>query len=205
MADVNYDEVARILKADFETGKLYWLPRTPDMFTDGKYPAGEVEMGIQENRKVHFMRLNRFDMIKPTPYKLKKEPKRHKWLANICWKLLHRLGALEMYSETVTTWTYTPEAKKALTDLVWSIREELEMYFEEPERYVVVCGAYDFQEAVHSPTFRDSMIFSVGPFGTDRPYRRMFNIDVHVVPWLQGVAVLPRAVIEREVPNSRAA
>lgn len=32
MADLSYNEVSRLLKADFETGKLYWLARTPDMF-----------------------------------------------------------------------------------------------------------------------------------------------------------------------------
>lgn len=33
MADLSYDEVSRLLKPDFEAGKLYWLPRTPDMFS----------------------------------------------------------------------------------------------------------------------------------------------------------------------------
>lgn len=42
MAGINYHDVVRVLKADFETGKLYWLPRTPDMFTDGKYQAERV-------------------------------------------------------------------------------------------------------------------------------------------------------------------
>jgi len=36
MAELTYHDVARVLKADFKTGKLYWLPRTPDMFNEGK-------------------------------------------------------------------------------------------------------------------------------------------------------------------------
>lgn len=39
MADLSYAEVSRLLKADFQTGKLYWLPRTPDMFEDGDRSA----------------------------------------------------------------------------------------------------------------------------------------------------------------------
>lgn len=32
MAELSYDEVSRLIKADFETGKLYWLPRPAEMF-----------------------------------------------------------------------------------------------------------------------------------------------------------------------------
>lgn len=32
MANLTYHDVARLLKADFETGRLYWLPRAPDIF-----------------------------------------------------------------------------------------------------------------------------------------------------------------------------
>lgn len=32
MANLSYAEVSLVLKADFETGTLFWLPRTPDMF-----------------------------------------------------------------------------------------------------------------------------------------------------------------------------
>lgn len=39
MAELSYHDVARLLKADFETGKLYWLPRTPDIFSPGNQSA----------------------------------------------------------------------------------------------------------------------------------------------------------------------
>lgn len=31
--DLTYSDVSRLLRADFETGKLFWLPRTPDLFS----------------------------------------------------------------------------------------------------------------------------------------------------------------------------
>ena len=39
MAELTYHDVARLLKADFETGKLFWLPRPLEMFKDGKQSA----------------------------------------------------------------------------------------------------------------------------------------------------------------------
>lgn len=41
-ARLSYSDVARLLKPDFETGKLFWLPRTPDIFTDRKQKAGRI-------------------------------------------------------------------------------------------------------------------------------------------------------------------
>ena len=39
MRELSFSDVARILRADFETGKLYWLPRTQDIFPVGKHAA----------------------------------------------------------------------------------------------------------------------------------------------------------------------
>lgn len=33
MAELSYSYVSRLIKADFETGKLFWLPRPPEMFS----------------------------------------------------------------------------------------------------------------------------------------------------------------------------
>jgi hypothetical protein len=43
MAELSYAQVSALLKYDSETGKLYWLPRTPDMF-----PAETAFSGGQE-------------------------------------------------------------------------------------------------------------------------------------------------------------
>jgi hypothetical protein len=41
MAEISYHDVARLLKADFETGRLYWLPRQADQFQDGSRHSAE--------------------------------------------------------------------------------------------------------------------------------------------------------------------
>ena len=37
MSELDYSTASRLLRADFDTGKLYWLPRTPDMFEEEKH------------------------------------------------------------------------------------------------------------------------------------------------------------------------
>lgn len=39
MADPSFAEISRLLKYEPETGKLFWLPRTADMFADGNTSA----------------------------------------------------------------------------------------------------------------------------------------------------------------------
>lgn len=36
---LSFDDVSKVVEADFETGKLFWKARTPDMFKSGKYSA----------------------------------------------------------------------------------------------------------------------------------------------------------------------
>lgn len=155
-------------------------------------------MSIRPEQRVQFARLDRDIFLRETPYMLRKEPKRHAWLSRLCWKILHRLNALEMYSETVETFNYTKEDQKTLTKMVMSIGDFLWEAADDPERYVVICGAMEFQEAIRSPELHHALAFQIGPFGTNRPYRRMFNMDVHVVPYLSGIAVVPRVVIEKQ-------
>ena len=43
MADLSYAEISKLLKYDAETGKLYWLPRTVDMFPENSAFSGGSE------------------------------------------------------------------------------------------------------------------------------------------------------------------
>lgn len=36
---LSFEDISKIIRADFETGKLYWLRRTSDMFANGKRDA----------------------------------------------------------------------------------------------------------------------------------------------------------------------
>jgi hypothetical protein len=65
---------------------------------------------------------------------------------------------------------------------------------------VFIIGGATFSELVSAPEFRDQMRFVTGPFGMNDHYhgRRMFDIPIHVVPNMTGVAVVPRVLIEHK-------
>lgn len=42
MAELSYSEISKLLKYDPETGKLFWLPRTAEMFQDSAFRAGTL-------------------------------------------------------------------------------------------------------------------------------------------------------------------
>jgi hypothetical protein len=42
MNDLSFEEARRLLRYEEDAGKLYWLPRTPDMFADGAQSAEHV-------------------------------------------------------------------------------------------------------------------------------------------------------------------
>ncbi|KQZ49761.1 hypothetical protein ASD54_12555 [Rhizobium sp. Root149] len=151
---------------------------------------------IKPNTTLRFMRREQHTVYKETPYKLRKDIRRFGWLADLCWRLLHKLNALEMYSEKVTTWRYSEVQQRKLTEMVMTMREELFEYFEDPDNWVVVVGAYDFQEVMQSPMLMSHTVFEAGPIASKPHYFRLVGVDVHVVPWLRGMAVLPRVVIE---------
>lgn len=44
------DLLRQLLKYDSELGKLYWLPRTPDMFVDGIHQSKEVKCNVYNKR-----------------------------------------------------------------------------------------------------------------------------------------------------------
>lgn len=50
MKNLSYHDVARVLKADFETGRLFWLPRTPDLFLSNVKRTAEHSCRIWNTR-----------------------------------------------------------------------------------------------------------------------------------------------------------
>jgi hypothetical protein len=158
----------------------------------------EVVHNVEVGRSVQFVSLDMEMLVQPTPYRIYQRPKKWAWLAGLCWKFLHKVGALEMFSEKVQTWTYRDIDKKALTEHILRMQDELYRYGRNPEDYVLVMGGADFQELVGSPTFREGvMCFSTDAIHT--PYRKFYGVDIHVIGHLRGTAMIPRALVEREV------
>ena len=170
---------------------------------------------------------NRIAMMRPSwthrmeprpPYMLAEAPrmKRTGWLARLCWHILGRIGALVPFDEKVHVLTYTHDAQKRVsTRMMHAVTDILKMGGE-PELYAAVMGADEFAELCWDQEANHSMVhFRVRTerFGyipsrdEDDPegyhgYRASYHgISVHVVPFLSGVAMIPKVVIE--MPRSR--
>lgn len=130
-----------------------------------------------------------------TPYRLL--ARKAGSLARAAWWLLQKLNALEMHMETVSTWTYVPHAQAPLHDAMLKAIDGNLRYVADGKA-VFIIGAADFSELAGAPAFREMMRFHTGPFGINDPYmgRRIFDIPIHVVPNMTGMAVVPRVIIE---------
>lgn len=137
------------------------------------------------------------------------------------WKLTRKLfdwafeqmvkrGYLQPFWDNVVTETYdyTPSKRKLLSDKVMEVIHSYERDFDvtvSPDNYVVVMGEDTYFNIVHESNVNAPFFYSPVAFQTDLayndPYRgRVFNAwSVHVVPGIDGFAVLPKAIVEKTV------
>lgn len=130
-----------------------------------------------------------------TPYRLLE--RNAGYLARAAWWLLNKLKALEPYFETVRTWTYVPHEQAPLHEAMLKA-VDYDLRYVADDKAVFIIGGATFSELVGAPAFQEQMRFSTGPFGMNDPYRgrRMFDIPIHVVPNMTGMAIVPRVIIE---------
>jgi hypothetical protein len=131
-----------------------------------------------------------------TPYKLMDG--KAGLLARGAWWLLHKLGALSPFVEKVTRWHFVPREQKALHEAMLAAAGDLRDIYDGSQVFLI--GGQTFRDLVGSPVFRNYMVFQTGPFGVNDPYfgRRIFDVPIHVVPNMVGVACVPRVLIEKE-------
>ncbi len=123
-------------------------------------------------------------------------------VARAAWWLLNKLGALRPFFESVQRWEYVPHNQAPLHEAMMKAID-YDLRYIENGKAVFIIGGQTFSELVSAPAFRDQMRFMTGPFyldgGSRDPYhgRRMFDVPVHVVPGMVGMAVVPRVIIEK--------
>lgn len=138
--------------------------------------------------------VDRFDRIE-TPYRMLSA--RAGIIARAAWWLLGKLKALDPYFEKVHRWEYVPHQQAALHEAMLKAVDHDLRYVADGKAVFIIGGA-TFSELVSAPAFRDQMLFMTGPFAMSDGYhgRRMFDIPIHVVPNMTGMAVVPRAIVE---------
>ena len=130
-----------------------------------------------------------------TPFKLLS--KKAGPVSRALWWALKKLGVLEPYFETLRTWNYVPHDQSDLMEAVAKAYGERLDYVADGEA-VFIMGGSTFAELSGAPAFQNMMAFDAGPFGRHDSYggRRIFNIPIHVVPNMTGMALVPRVLIE---------
>lgn len=132
-----------------------------------------------------------------TPYRLL--DKKAGVIARAAWWVLNKLKALEPFYEKVQRWEYVPHKQAALHEaMLAAIDHDLRFVYE--RKAVFIIGGKTFSELVGAPAFRERMMFMTGEFfmGSNPYAGQMFDIPIHVVPNMVGMAVVPRVIIETE-------
>ena len=125
--------------------------------------------------------------------KLKKDAS---WFARMLWRILEKMKALDPYSETVRTWTYSKPQRQNLMEAIQLATYEFNALYNRDA--VLVIGGKDFAELTGSPAFCSMMRFDTGDFyyeDVDGFTKRILGVPVHVVPNMKGFAVIPKHIV----------
>jgi len=155
---------------------------------------------LQIGKKMHLMRplVRRLDIS--TPYKLFK-PKRWIWLARLAWWVLKKLRALEPWCETVTTYTYQRQNHDDINQALRELRQDITRAAARSEDFAVIVGEHTFNSIVHrNKASLRHFVLQGGAlhYPTTGGYRgSVLGFPIHIVPYVEGMAVVPKVVIEK--------
>lgn len=140
----------------------------------------------------------------PSPDKFEfKAGKKYHWLQKICFKILDRIGCRSL--ETTTTVVYKDIQAKDLLDLVLKSIDAVYYSTNERREDLVVCiGNQEWSELISNPYMatHNWFSYSCGPFRAYDGFNREcspFGVQVAVIPWMQGVVVVPRKAVANVV------
>jgi len=123
------------------------------------------------------------------------------WFARFLHRRLEKWGLLEPYMITEQQWTFYPEAReaKSLMDRILDAVDQYDILRIMDDEALIIMGTKDFRELAGCPEIRNYMRFDVGPVGVNDPYRgrRIAGIPIHVIPNVEGFAVIPKVLVER--------
>ena len=129
-------------------------------------------------------------------------PRMTGWICRAAWWGLHRLGALERREVWEERFVYDPEANPKVGEALQNIALQIVKMNRDPADYAVIIGLPQWRELVGQDSVfdyaPDAITVEHGPFRFRTGYqRRRFNLLVHVCPTVDGLAAVPRVVLER--------
>ena len=122
-------------------------------------------------------------------------------ISRFLWWCLERLGAITPCLQTYYAYTFRPPAKSdtILGAVNNALRDRVRSYGD-TKKYAVLMGYEDYLTYINEtrdlmPIGDQTLRFNVGPFS----YRgAVFNMPVHVVESIKGVALVPKVAVEEK-------
>lgn len=143
------------------------------------------------------------ETIRPMGYKVLDLPLNpvKRWVANLLWSWLFKLGALGPYLHHTVYFRYGKEQREKIAELIHQQVYSIIRRGHEPEAYCLIVGGKEFAEIMKGVA--DLGQFMIVPSGTTYyqipgGYRgEVRGFPVHVVNDFSGVALLPRVMVEK--------
>lgn len=126
------------------------------------------------------------------------EPVRHAWMAKALWWGLNKLGAVKVRMSTAKTYKLRdPRNAQSVVEAVANAIKNADRFFYKRDSYAVIMGHETYRTLMKEQSPLMPMGGRAFEFTAELGYNgRIFNVPVHVVETVKGVAVVPRVVIE---------
>jgi len=168
---------------------------------------------VRNGRTLRLAVFNQTDvMFKPEGYIMRKRPKKNRtfgykvrdWITDKMWSQLHKWKKLEPYFFHEKVYSYGEEQAQEISKLldgeIWRLFDERNM--NEPEDYCIVVGGQEFYDIAKGYAHNGGQVLTLPSaefrYAHAGGYKgRALCFPIHVVPWLTGAAIIPKAIVER--------
>ena len=140
--------------------------------------------------RIHFLKTDRIDTFREAPDRHQfAEIGRYKWLQRQAWRFLQWSGAIKPSVDHMIAFQRVEFDSQDLIKNILKQRSEIfEHHDGEPKTLLI--GSEDFEQLMGLPQINSSMSFMAELHGGYRGERRIFNLQVRVIPWMRGALVL---------------
>ena len=113
------------------------------------------------------------------------------WLQRLCWKVLHRMGALaQAYEPKMQVTRHVIQADKFMDRLLQQRKSMVVNWNREPKRLLI--GSDDYAELMCAPeVIGRGFNFLTEMWRSDGGRPRIVGLEVEVIPWMRGMLVMP--------------
>jgi hypothetical protein len=126
--------------------------------------------------------------VDPSSYVFRKD-KKHHWLQRLCFRVLDKLEAYKKV-EHITFSTHRIDTDY-FVDRVMRQQRDIFNYYHPDRPVELIIGAEDYNKLAGTPEFNQLVEFEVPLHFNGRGRHRLMGLRVTIVPWMQGILVIP--------------